>query len=89
MKVVTLNSIVAVIRARRGYKGFLYKFIEECEIVDAISIPKGSTNGDMIMAMFKCMVIDISDGKVYVEGIFFPFDENWWNASYRTESEKE
>lgn len=47
-----------------------------------------TTNGDMIMTMFNCMVIEISKGKVYVEGIFFPFDEEWWNAPYQPESEE-
>jgi hypothetical protein len=55
---------------------------------DVIPIPEGATNGEVFMAMFKCMVIDISDGKVYLEGIFFPFDEEWWNAPYKAESEK-
>lgn len=40
MKVVTLGSIVSVIRARRGYKKFLSEFINECEIVDAIPIDR-------------------------------------------------
>ena len=51
--------------------------------VDAIIIPDKATNGDMIMAMFNCMVIEISKGKVYVEHIYFPFDEAWWNATYK------
>ncbi len=55
---------------------------------NAIPIPQGETNGDMIMAMFNCMVIGVSKGKVYVEGIFFPFDEEWWNAPYQRESEE-
>lgn len=54
-----------------------------------IYVPKGATNGDMIMAMFNCMVIGISNGKVYVEHIYFPFDEEWWSAPYKPESEEE
>lgn len=61
--------------------------IEEQPLVNAIPIPEEATNGDMIMTMFNCMVIEISKGKVYVEGIFFPFDEEWWNAPYKRESE--
>ena len=44
---------------------------------------KNVTNGDVIMAMFDCMVIDISNGKVYVEKIYFPFDEDWWKAPFK------
>ena len=39
MKAVTLNSIVSVIRARRGFKKYLSEFISECKIVNAIEIP--------------------------------------------------
>ena len=51
------------------------------------TFPKGATNGDIIKAMFNCMVIDISKGKVYVEHIYFPFDEEWWNAPYKRGNE--
>lgn len=54
---------------------------------NVIPIPEGATNGDMIKTMFNCMVIGISNGKVYVEHIYFPFDEEWWNAPYKPESE--
>ena len=47
------------------------------------SIPDNATNGDIIKAMFNCMVIDITNGKVYVEKIYFPFDEDWWNSPYK------
>ena len=57
--------------------------VEFAPTVDAIPIPEGATNGDMIMAMFNCMVIGISNGKVYVEHIYFPFDEEWWNTPYK------
>lgn len=46
------------------------------------------TNGEIIMTLFNCMVIEISNGKVYVEHIYFPFDEEWWNAPYKNEVEK-
>ena len=63
----------------------LYKYISESryEEVQAIPIPEGATNGDMIKAMFNCMVIAITNGKVYVEKIYFPFNEEWWNAPYK------
>ena len=46
-------------------------------------LPDDCTNGDMIMAMFDCMVLGVTNGKVYVEHIYFPFDEEWWNAPYK------
>ena len=55
---------------------------------DSSKVLSGKTNGDVIKTLFNCMVIEISNGKVYVEGIYFPFDEEWWNAPYKVESEK-
>ena len=57
--------------------------IGELAIKNGIQLPDNATNGDVIMAMFDCMVIDISDGEVCVEKIYFPFDEDWWNAPYK------
>lgn len=48
---------------------------------------EGMTNGEVIQAVFGVMVLTVKDGKVWVEGIFFPFDEVWWNAPYKAESE--
>ena len=41
------------------------------------------TNGEKFLETYGGMIIDISDGKVYVEGIYFPFDEYWWNLPYK------
>ena len=94
MKAVTLESIAAVIRTRRGFKTFLSEFIQQCGIVDAIPIPDGATNGDMMKTMFP----DIeSIETVYVCGIPYVrvlfkgqseikiFDLDWWNAPYKKE----
>lgn len=90
MKAVTLDSIVGVIRARRGQKKFLHKFIEECEIVNAIPIPDNATNGDVIKAMFPNAEIDPDPYKpsvdVYMGGILIMrIDRNLWNAPYKKE----
>lgn len=61
------------------------KILDLQPTVNAVPIPEGATNGDMIMTMFNCMVIGVSKGKVYVERIYFPFDEDWWNAPYKRE----
>ncbi len=80
----------------KGFENYMHiNDIDDCvdtvkyfDVENVIPIPEGTTNGDMIMAMFNCMVIEISNGKVYVEHIYFPFDEEWWNAPYKRESEK-
>lgn len=64
MKVVTIKSIVNVIRARRGYKDFLYKFINECEIVDAIK--NGTTNGEVIKNMFTNLKVEDNGVSIYL-----------------------
>lgn len=60
----------------------------EYENRDFVEIPEGMTNGEVIQAVFDVMVLTIKDGKVWVERIFFPFDEVWWNAPYKAESEE-
>lgn len=82
MKAVTLNSIVGVIRARRGYKTFLSNFINECEIVDAIPIPDGATNGDMLKAVFP-------DESTFNGGECLSFKKEWWDAPYKKEVKNE
>jgi hypothetical protein len=97
MKAVTLDSIVGVIRARRGFKTFLSNFINECEIVDVIPIPEEATNGNMIKTMFPDVEIveivhtrEFSFVKVRFNGMPDTkiFDLDWWNAPYRLEGRK-
>jgi hypothetical protein len=64
-------------------------------IHNAIIIPRGATNGDMIKALFSDgRVIEREDGDIeydiYVKGTFsfcILFDELWWDAPYKAESE--
>jgi hypothetical protein len=95
MKAVTLNSIVAVIRARRGYKTFLSEFIQQCEIVDAISIPDGATNGDMIKMLFPDVEVDEkSEDTVHLKDkwhnplVFIQIPKDIWNLPYKKEVEE-
>jgi hypothetical protein len=58
---------------------------EPCE--DAIIIPKGATNGDMIKAVFPNIDASVSgEGDVidvYELGIYCQtFDSDWWKAPY-------
>ena len=72
------------------------KIINDALTVNAIIIPEGATNGDMIKAMFNPYKIckyefnvriymterafEESDYQMY-------YDRRWWNAPYKAESE--
>jgi len=71
-----LRGEVLAIQSKVNIKGMCVKIVGNL------------TNGDMIMAMFNRSVIGVSKGKVYVEHIYFPFDEDWWNSPYRGVSEE-
>lgn len=61
--------------------------IEDAPTIDAVVIPKGATNGDMIKAMFPN--VDINYGLKGIVGVKFIhmtiFDSDWWNSPYRKE----
>lgn len=78
MKAVTLNSIVGVIRARRGYKTFLSEFINECEIVDAIPIPEGATREQVFKEVFGI--------EMMMAGLK---NMDWWKEPYRLEGREQ
>lgn len=57
-------------------------------IHNAIIIPKGATNGDMIKALFPNMYIEECDYDIFTtldDETRFTYD--WWNAPYKAESE--
>lgn len=86
MKVVTLDSIVSVIRARREYRGFLAEFINECKIADAIPIPEGATKGEMMQAMFDVEIVDefaFSYGVKLSNSNYVQFNKDWWDSPYK------
>lgn len=54
--------------------------------VNAIPIPEGATNGDMIEAMFPNLEVEIEGTHITCwidEHRWFAPDCNWWNAPYR------
>jgi hypothetical protein len=65
---------------------------------NAISIPEGATNGDMIKAMFPDAKVNNTKYSYVVE-VKLPyhskydtgllFDKDWWNAPYKKEVEDE
>lgn len=90
MKVISLPEIASKIRCRRSGKTLLSEFINQCKIEDAIIIPEGMTNGDVIKAMFP----NVECGKDELGNVFIissaqlgyiAFRKNWWNASYKGE----
>ena len=69
-------------------KGKPIKPIEYFDKIDAIAIPDGATNGDMIKAMFPNAEIDANPYSpsvdIFVDGILMMrVDRNWWNAPYK------
>jgi hypothetical protein len=75
MKVISLPEIASRIRCkRRSGRTFLAEFINQCKIEDAIIIPEGVTNGDMIKAMFNDF-----ESALLLQVI----SKEWWNAPYK------
>jgi hypothetical protein len=69
----------------------------DISIYNAIIIPRGATNGDMIQAMFPNYTVQINyickevsvyyDGTEEYTGSWFRFDLDWWNAPYKRGNE--
>lgn len=56
------------------------------EEVKAIPIPKGATNGDMIITLYPNIRYTIQNGRVVTTiGVASSFDLDWWNALYKPE----
>lgn len=66
--------------------------IDNVPIDNAVVIPKGATNGDMIKAMFPYGSYGTNGEWVHVFGVggngILVFKRDWWGASYKTESEE-
>ena len=74
----------------------LYKSIMEQEVIQAIPIPEGVINGDMIKAMFPTMEIEECNKDVNGNPNFYrifglsgvgEFGREFWNAPYKRGSE--
>ena len=74
----------------------VFDMLEALPPVNAIPIPEGATNGDVIKAMFpNCKdwkaKIEDNDGEIYeVHFVQLPnsmtinkYEESWWNAPYK------
>lgn len=51
--------------------------------VDLSFISDDMTNGDVILNVFNCMILTDDKEKVWVEGMYFPFDKDWWISPYK------
>ena len=70
---------------------FAKKLVEHFATKNAILLPDNPTNGDMIKAMFPKLEVEIEG--IYVtcwidEHKWIEFGLDWWNASYKAESEE-
>ena len=68
------------------------QIIDAAPTIDAVILPKGATNGDMIKTMFSNVEIKEKNNvyEVYFgvgTAIQF-FNHQWWNAPYKAESEE-
>ena len=82
MKVISLSEIASRIRCRRSGKIFLAEFINQCKIEDAIIIPEGATNGEVIMTMFQDELLTSITSTLWC-GDNMSFNKDWWNAPYK------
>ena len=60
--------------------------VDNAPTVDAIEIPNGATNGDMIKIMFPNIEIEGIGGEIIAAQIGFGtsyFALDWWNAPYK------
>ena len=68
-------------------KGRPIKPIEYFDKIDAIAIPDGATNGDVLCLIFPNLHYTLSDKSpmrvVTTIGIASSFDANWWNTPYK------
>lgn len=81
MKVISLPEIASRIRYKRSGRTFLAEFINQCKIEDAIIIPNGATNGEVVEKIFDKSIYYTLISMMYVS-CCEKFDK-WWNAPYK------
>ena len=62
--------------------------IYDTPTVNAIVIPEGATNGDVIKAMFPNFHTNEMSHTIWVGYDDMSFRKEWWNAPYKAESEE-
>lgn len=75
------------VRAGKMIKAFSELFIKKINdtpTVNAIVIPEGATNGDMIMALFpNASVYEQNGGSTYSVNNEYNFNATWWDTPYK------
>lgn len=65
------------------------EMLEDASAVQAIPIPEGATNGDMIKALFPSDANELDMSKLHLmyDGLDYikEFRKDWWNAPYRAD----
>ena len=46
---------------------------------------EGLTNGEVIIQIFDTEVLKTDNDKIWVKGIYLPFDRYWWESLYKQE----
>lgn len=82
MELISKDTAIRVVDSGRNRQQ-LVDMMKAVPPVNAIEIPEGATNGDMIKAMFPNEEIIESDGACVYVGAKMRFDKDWWNAPYK------
>lgn len=84
MRLINADKIHPDVRTQHGALAISQGQLAYAKTVNAIPIPDGATNGDMIMAMFPNAKANVFAKEVGVKGLdtYSTFTKKWWNAPY-------
>lgn len=79
-RLIDANEVIKIANKTKDIHGAIWN----APTVNAIPIPDGVTNGDMIMAMFPNAKANVFAKEVGVKGLdtYSTFTKKWWNAPY-------
>ena len=80
MRLIDAEEVIKIANKTKDIHGAIWN----APTVNAIPIPDGATNGDMIMAMFPNAKANVFVKEVGVKGLdtYSVFTKKWWNAPY-------
>lgn len=73
-------------RVGTQFDNAIYEMEKKQFCTDAVPIPKGATNGDMIRAIFPNASV-YEHASTYSVNNEYNFNSTWWNAPYKAESD--
>lgn len=88
MELISKDTAIRVVDSGRNRQQ-LVDMMQAVPPVNAIEIPKGATNGDMLKAMFNVVEKQRFDKDCYslvivtIDGETKYFDLRWWDAPYK------